>query len=182
MVIDHQPAFAHPDSPWFCSALAEATRRIEELVPLYGDRVLFTRFVPPAEPQGSWRDYYEHWRFAVEPDADWLWPVSHPWAHRPSIASHTFSKWTSEARAFFGDETEISLCGVSPHCCVMGTAFAAIDAGARVRVISDACAAKSPDVQARALDVLASRAPQLTIVTTAEECRRLTLAGPQPQE
>ncbi len=67
MVIDLQPAFSHPDSPWFTPALVEVSRRIATLVPAFGERVLFTRFVPPAEPGGSWRRYYgEKWPFALD--------------------------------------------------------------------------------------------------------------------
>lgn len=173
MVIDHQPAFAHPRSPWFSPMMAEATRRIEALVPLFANRVLFTRFVPPADITGSWRPYYDRWDFATKPSADWLWPVSEPWSDRPSIASHTFAKWTAEARAFFGPEPQVTMCGVATDCCVLGTALAAIDDGALVRVASDACAARSAEVHQQALGIMALRAPQLSIVTTEDEVRRM---------
>ncbi len=47
MVIDLQPAFAHPDSPWFTPTLDGVTAQIARLVPRFGERLLFTRFVPP---------------------------------------------------------------------------------------------------------------------------------------
>ncbi len=37
------------------------------------------------------------------------------------------------------------LCGVSTDCCVLMTALAAVDDGVAVRVVADACAAKTPD-------------------------------------
>ena len=176
MVIDLQPAFSHPDSPWFTPSVTEVAKRIAKLVPLYGERVLFTRFVPPATMIGSWRDYYEKWPFAARRDATWLWELDHPWRGRQSIASHTFSKWVPEAIARLGSEPRVTLCGVSTDCCVLGTAFAAVDHGARVRVVSDACAAKSPEIHNRALDILAMRAPQLSIVTVAEESQHPAIA------
>ena len=168
LVIDHQPAFAHPDSPWFCPALAEVTPRIGRLVAHFGDRVLFTRFLPPAVPVGSWLQYYQLWDFALQPGGEWLWPVSAPWADRPSIASHTFSKWNDAARAFFGPDPEVVMCGVATDCCVLGTAFAAVDDGVQVRLVADACAAASPAVHQAAVDLMASRAPQLSVVSAAE--------------
>ena len=169
MVIDMQPAFSHPDSPWFTPSLKEVGKRIETLVPLYGERVLFTRFVPPQELTGSWRSYYDKWHFAARKDADWLWDLDHPWQGRPSIASHTFSKWVPEAIARLGPEPEVALCGVSTDCCVLGTALAAVDHGAHVRIVADACAAKTEDLHLRALSLLALRAPQLAIVTIEQE-------------
>jgi nicotinamidase-related amidase len=178
MVIDHQPGFSHPQSDWYTPSMAQSSVNVAALVPLYGERVVFTRFVPPREPAGSWRPYYDKWTFAVGQGADWLWEVDHPWRHHRSIASHTFSKWTPEAKTIFGPDDEIVMCGVSTDCCVLATAFAAVDDGARVRVVSDACAAKSDAVHESALAILASRAPQLALVTTAQEREHmLALAG-----
>ena len=172
MAIDLQPAFSHPDSPWFTPSLAEAAPRIAALVAAFGERVLFTRFVPPATPFGSWVPYYQRWPFATDPASDWLWQLDAPWRGQPSIASHTFSKWVPDAAARFGPDPTVVLCGVSTDCCVLMTALAALDGGAQVRVAADACAAKTPAVHQAALAMMAARAPQLTLTSTAEECAR----------
>ncbi len=65
------------------------------------------------------------------------------------------------------------MCGVSTDCCVLATALAAVDGGAHVRVVADACAAKSAEIHEQALQIMAARAPQLALVTTAGECSRL---------
>jgi nicotinamidase-related amidase len=176
MVIDHQPGFSHPDSAWYTPAMAQTSVNIAALVPLYGDRVVFTRFVPPAKPEGSWQPYYEKWPFALAEGSEWLWDVDEPWRQHRSIATHTFSKWTAEAKAIFGRNDEIVMCGVSTDCCVLATAFAAVDDGAQVRLVADACAAKSPVIHENALSILRSRAPQLTVVTTAQERQRMLSA------
>jgi nicotinamidase-related amidase len=177
MVIDHQPAFAHPDSPWFCAAMVDVAPKIARLAPLFGDRVIFTRFVPPAEPFGSWVDYYRRWDFALNPASDWLWDLSDEWRGKPSIANHTFSKWIDSAKTLFGPDPKVTMCGVSTDCCVLATAFAAVDDGAQIRVVADACAAGSDEIQNAALAMMSSRAPQLSITTTDEECRRLQIAA-----
>jgi isochorismate hydrolase len=99
--------------------------------------------------------------------------VDAPWQHHASIASHTFSKWLPEAFERFGPAPRVTLCGVSTDCCVLATALAAVDGGAQVQLVADACAAKSPAVHEGALAIMASRAPMLDITTTAEECARM---------
>jgi nicotinamidase-related amidase len=58
------------------------------------------------------------------------------------------------------------LCGVSTDCCVLATALAAIDAGLRVRVVRDACAATNHD---RSLTVMKFFEPQITVTTVEQE-------------
>ena len=169
MVIDVQPAFSHPDSPWYMPTLPGVAGRIAQLVSAYSGRVAFTRFVPPAQPFGAWRDYYGRWPFALEAEAAWLWDLDAPWAGQPSLASHTFSKWLPPMRERVGADGAAVLCGVSTDCCVLMTALAAVDDGVSVRIVADACAAKTPDAHRRALDLMASRAPMLDIVTTEQE-------------
>lgn len=168
VVVDLQPAFSHPTSPWFTPTLVLIKPLIGRLVEHFEHRVTFTRFLPPKRPFGSWQAYYEKWPFARQSEADWLWALDLPWAGRETLDSHTFSKWLPELRERIGDAT-IVLCGVSTDCCVLMTALAAVDDGAHVRVIEDACAAKTPQAHASALAIMASRSPQLRIVTVAEE-------------
>ena len=172
LVIDLQPAFSHPDSPWFTPSLANAAPAVAELVASFGERVLFTRFVPPARPVGSWVPYYRRWPFALDPANAELWALDAAWTGRPSVASHTFAKWLPEVRQRLGAAATAVLCGVSTDCCVLMTALAAVDDGASVRVVADACAAKTPALHARALDLMADRAPQLLVTTMAEERAR----------
>ena len=172
VVIDLQPAFSHPHSPWFTPSLAEVAPRIAALVPHFGARVAFTRFVPPRCVSGSWRGYYERWPFALQPASDWLWALDAPWQGRESIASHTFSKWVPALRARLDPGVAIALCGVSTDCCVLMTALAAVDDGVQVRVVGDACAGSTPAAHARALELLGGRAPQLDIVTAEAERQR----------
>ena len=87
----------------------------------------------------------------------------------PDVDTHTFSKWRPEMRARCAGDAAVVLCGVSTDCCVLMTALAAVDDGAHIRVVDDACAAKTAEDHARALAIMATRAPQLRIVTVAEE-------------
>ena len=92
-----------------------------------------------------------------------------PWERAVSVSSHTFSKWVPELLALLGPHPTIVLCGVSTDCCVLATALAAVDAGAHVRVVADACTAKTPELHESALQMMRGRAPQLTVVTSSQE-------------
>lgn len=172
MVIDHQPAFSHPSSPWFTPGMDASARQVARLVAAYGENVLFTRFVPPADIRGSWQPYYRDWPFALEDGADWLWGLDAEWTGRRSISSHTFSKWVPSARAILGPHPSLTICGVSTDCCVLSTVLAATDDGAHVRVVTDACAAGTPELHAGALAIMEARAPQIVLLTTDEELAR----------
>ncbi|WP_227323712.1 cysteine hydrolase family protein [Acidisoma silvae] len=167
IIVDMQPAFGHPDSPWCTPGLDATADRIDLIRPLFGSRVVFTRFVPPVTQPGSWAPYYAKWPFALEERHDWLWALLPRWQERPSIASHQFSKWNTEMQNKLGPNPSVYICGVSTDCCVLGTALGAVDDGAHVRVITDACAAKNPEIQDRALGLLAARSPQLEFCTTS---------------
>lgn len=57
-VIDMQRVFAEPGSPWATPRFAEAAAGVRRLLPVFAERVTFTRFVAPDEPAGAWRAYY----------------------------------------------------------------------------------------------------------------------------
>ena len=173
VAVDLQRAFADPGSPWFTPAVRSIAGVVADLVPQFGPRAVFTRFVPPREVEGSWRSYYEKWRFAAGTRDSDLWSVIEPWDRAVSISSHTFSKWVPELHALVGPYPTIVLCGVSTDCCVLATALAAVDGGAHVRVVADACAAKTPELHQAALKMMRGRAPQLTVVTSRQESTRV---------
>ena len=169
VVVDLQRAFADPGSPWFTPGVASVAGVVGDLAPRFGARVVFTRFVPPSKAEGSWRLYYKRWRFAAGTRDSERWSIIEPWDRAVSVSSHTFSKWVPELQALVGPHPTIVLCGVSTDCCVLATAFAAVDAGVQLRVVADACAAKTPELHEAALQMMRCRAPQLTVVTSRQE-------------
>ena len=172
MVIDMQPGFGHRDSPWCTPGYDACAERILALAQGFGMRALFTRFVPPAEPSGAWRPYYEQWSFALDPDRSWLWDLDPRFAGRPSVAGHRFAKWR-EARALVPRDATLVICGVATDCCVLGTAVEAVDDGRHVRLVTDACAAGTPALHEAAIAVMADRAPMLTLTDWSSELKRL---------
>jgi isochorismate hydrolase len=113
----------------------------------------------------------------MAPDAATLWTLAAPWQDRPTLDSHRFSKWGPELHRLTGRAASIALCGVSTECCVLATALDAIDDGVFVRIVADACGAKTPEIHAGALSLLAGYAPQLVVSDTVAERSRLARGG-----
>ncbi|POX46478.1 hydrolase [Streptomyces sp. Ru71] len=172
-VIDMQRVFAEPDSPWAAPRFAEAAAGVRRLLPAFGDRVVFTRFLAPDEPAGAWRDYYARWPFALQPPHAPLWRLTDEFA---SVARHvvdatTFGKWTPRLAELAGPAGRLVLAGVSTDCCVLSTALAAADAGVEVLVAADACAGADDDAHARALHLLDLYRPLVRVTTVGELLR-----------
>ena len=167
VVVDLQHVFGDADSPWLAPRFGEVVPRIRRLADAFGERVVWTRFVAPAEPEGAWKGYYEQFPFALQPpDAPLYRLVEEPGAH-PVVAATTFGKWGPDLAAVVG-QGPITVVGVATDCCVISTVLPAADAGIAVRVVTDACAGSSDDDHAGALRVMSLYAPLVHVVTTAE--------------
>lgn len=172
VVIDPQVIFASPESDWGSPMFAAIVPRVHSLARGFTGRVVVTRFVAPTSPQGSWADYYARWPFARVEESDPLYAVVPELASLAAgahvVTEPTFGKWGAALREIVGATPRLVLTGVSTDCCVIATALAAADAGARVTVATDACAGSTPDDHAAALRVMSLFEPQITLSTTAE--------------
>ena len=172
VVIDPQVIFASPESDWGSPMFASIVPRVHALAREFAGRVVVTRFVAPTSPQGSWADYYTRWPFARVEESDSLYAVVPELASLAAgahvVTEPTFGKWGVALREIVGATPRLVLTGVSTDCCVIATALAAADAGARVTVVTDACAGSTPDDHAAALRVMSLFEPQITLTTTAE--------------
>jgi nicotinamidase-related amidase len=167
VVVDLQHVFGDEDSPWTAPRFGEIRPRIRRLAEAFGGRVVWTRFVAPAEPVGAWKDYYEQFAFALQPpDARLYQLVEDPGAH-PVVEATTFGKWGRELAEIVGDGP-LTVAGVATDCCVISTVLPAADAGVPVRVVRDACAGSTDDDHDRAIRIMGLYAPLVEVVTTGE--------------
>ncbi|MFI9169938.1 cysteine hydrolase family protein [Streptomyces lincolnensis] len=166
-VIDMQRVFADPDSPWATPRFTEAAHGVRRLLPAFGDRVTFTRFVAPDEPAGAWRAYYRQWPFALRPPDAELWRLTDEFTARDGhvLDAPTFGKWGPELADRVGPGGRLVLAGVSTDCCVLSTALAAADAGVEVLVASDACAGADDASHTKALEMMDLYRPLIRVVT-----------------
>ncbi len=170
VVVDPQVIFASPDSAWGSPFFAAAMTNIRRLAEAFGERVLVTRWLPTADRSTSWGEYFAAWPFADRPADDPLYalvPEAEGLSPHPTVDLPTFGKWGQELEAIVGHGGRIVLAGVSTDCCVVSTALAAADAGARVTLAADACAGSTIENHAAAVQVMSLYPPQITVTDTA---------------
>jgi nicotinamidase-related amidase len=166
-VIDMQRVFGEPGSAWLAPRFGEIVKPVRDLVTAFQPDVVFTRFIAPATPAGSWRRYYEAWPFALQPPDARIYELVDEFAAGagPTVDATTFSKWGPDLAAHVGDTGRLVLAGVSTDCCVLSTALAAADEGIAVQVVADACAGVDDESHVKALDILRLYAPLVEVVT-----------------
>ncbi len=164
VVVDMQSVFGDPGSGWYAPRFQEARAGISRLLPLFGERVVHTRFVAPERPHGAWIAYFQRWPWALVPREHPLYRlVDEPDPTHRVVTEATFGKWGPALAAATGETHELVLAGVSTDCCVLSTALRAADAGVHVRVVADACAGASDADHRRALDAMALYAPLIEV-------------------
>ncbi|WIB76075.1 cysteine hydrolase [Curtobacterium sp. MCPF17_002] len=174
VVIDMQQVFTG-ESPWATPRYDHATAGIERLLPRFTGRTVFTRFVAPERPVGSWVPYYREWSFARRPAHDPIWDLTEPFASAaadrrdPVVTAPRFGKWGTSLQEIVGSLPHLVLAGVSTDCCVLSTALAAADAGATVTVVAEACAGASDEDHERALAAMRLYAPLITVVDSVAD-------------
>ncbi len=170
VVIDPQRIFADPTSQWGSPMFPAIVDPVRRLAAAAGERTVLTRWVPAAEPRGSWAAYLEAWPFADVPADDPLLELVPELADLADevVSLPTFGKWGVALEAVTGATPHLVLVGVSTDCCVVSTALAAADAGATITVVTDACAGSSPANHRAAMEVMALYPPQITLASTSE--------------
>ncbi len=170
VVVDMQNVFGSPDGAWFTPRFDQAARQISRLVGAFPGRTVFTRFVAPAQPTGAWAAYYEQFPFAVQPSSHPTYQITDELAPLvdKTVEAHTFGKWTPDLRDLVGEEPALVVCGVATDCCVLSTVLPATDGGARVTVVTDACAGSNDENHQKAIDVMALYQPLTQFATTDE--------------
>ena len=173
VAIDLQRVFGDPSSEWRAPRYAAAAANVVRLASEWGGRSVFTRFVAPSEPSGSWVPYYESFPWALQPPDSELYEftdeVSKVAAQAGQVVTATtFGKWGEDLRAVVGDQPKLVVTGVATDCCVISTVLAAADAGADITVVTDACAGSTDENHQKALDVMALYQPLVSFTTTDE--------------
>ncbi|MGE0668542.1 MAG: cysteine hydrolase family protein [Sphingomonadales bacterium] len=179
LCIDMQRLFA-PGGPW-------ATPWMERVLPLVAgiathapERTVFTRFIPPIEPEdmpGTWQHYYRHWRSITRdrlpagmlellPPLDDLAPPA------MVIDKATYSAFGSPALETLLHKKGVDgliVTGAETDSCVLATVLGAVDLGYRVWLVKDAVCSSSDEGHDALIDLYHRRfGRQIQTLTTAE--------------
>jgi nicotinamidase-related amidase len=174
LVIDMQNVYG-PKEEWACPSFFHACQQIRRLLdaPQCGEAydVVFTAFEASKDPVGCWHNYNEAYR-SINEDArlgqitEELRPYLDRW---PLYRKSTYSSLAiPELAAMLPQYERILLTGVVAECCVVATALALIDAGARVCYLTDGVSGQSEENERAMQRLLEGFAPIHADVCTVE--------------
>jgi nicotinamidase-related amidase len=180
LAIDLQRLFAEGDSPWCVPWLPRVVPQVAELARRHPERTVFTRFVPPRQPEempGAWQDYYRRWRVMtrqalddrllelVEPLGGFV-PPAHlcDKAVYSAFGNLKLAPWLRSQGAdtliVSGGETDV---------CVLATVMSALDLGFHVVLPTDALCSVSDKTHDALLLLYRERFSQQIATATTEE-------------
>lgn len=145
LVIDMQNVYL-TGQPWACLDTEGAARNIVRIAKgaegkLDPSQIIFTRYIAPQHPEGAWKDYN---RTYAQINADPFLNAMVP-GIRAAMPGHPFFKKSTYSAVSVPEIRDAAmhcgrliLTGVVSECCVLSTAFAAIDLGCHVLWIRDA--------------------------------------------
>ncbi len=147
LVVDMQNVYRE-GAPWACHNVGETVRKIQLLLDSgKSDKVIFTRFDAPSEPQGTWMAYNnEYARINENNYLNEIMPELKPYTKRyPVYSKSAYSSYAiKEVREATAEADRILLTGVVAECCILATLTSLIDAGAKVLYLRDAIAGQTP--------------------------------------
>lgn len=176
LVIDMQNTYTK-EGPWTCPNIDRAAERIITLIKSgWFGQIIFTRFDSPQTPVGNWKLYNQINReingnihmneliSVLKPYTD-----TYPLYSKSTYSSITVPEIQTAIQDCIDRGGSLVLTGVVSECCVLATAFHAIDMGCPVVYIKDACAGSSDEMEKAVINVLAGLDyVQTTILDTAE--------------
>lgn len=169
LVIDMQNVY-RPGEEWGCPRMAEITENIKSLLEA-GVPAVFTRFVPPREPLGTWRDYnrdYAHINASAYLN-DMVEELKPYLTSHPVVEKSTYSSWTEEVADLARDYDRVLITGVVADCCVLSTLMAVIDSGKKAIYLPDCVAGQVPQHEAAVRMIAEIYVPMHTLVMDSEE-------------
>lgn len=167
LCIDMQLLFA-PGGPWPTPWMPRTVPVVRRLVIAHSDRTIFTRFIPPIDPEdleGTRRRYYEHWRSVtrryLEPGLlDVVSGLRSAARNAPVFDKSGYSAYSAkglESHLRQRGADAIVVTGAETDVCVLSTVLDAVDRGARVIVVSDGVCSSSDAGHDTLIDLFSRR-------------------------
>jgi nicotinamidase-related amidase len=169
LFVDYQKVFE--DGAWKVNGirdcLGRAKKAHDEVKKVRNVTSIVTRYFPPPQIElrhedDAWRKYFEKYDTVPREPGDKAYELIDFIECDSVWESSTFSKWKHSSN--FNSPFNVFITGVSTECCVLATALCAVDAGATVYVIKDACAAGSHEDHIQGLEMLSRFAPNVQTI------------------
>lgn len=172
VVVDMQNVYLE-DQPWACTNTSEIAETIQELIDLgVCDNVVFTRYIAPEDPVGTWVDYNE--AYADINSNEWynevvdnLLPYTEEY---PTYDKSTYSSYGNEEfKQLCLQADRVVITGVVAECCVLATLIDGVDTGTPMVYLSDAVSGGSEENEAAVENIIESSFSVHTTIMTSEE-------------
>ena len=171
VVVDMQNAYLE-DQCWACTSTSQCVKNIIALIESGAvDNVVFTEYLAPKNPVGTWVTYNE---VNAEVNADpWLNAVIdelQPYAEKyPLYDKSTYSSYGNpDFKALMEKADRFVMSGVMAECCVLATAIDAIDTGIPLVYLTDACSGSSKEYEEATVRMMEFAATHATVMTCEE--------------
>jgi nicotinamidase-related amidase len=181
VAVDMQLLFA--EGPWSVPWLPRVLPMVVELARRHPERSVFTRFIPPRQPEempGAWQDYYRRWQAVTRESLDErllqlveplraLVPPAHPCdkAVYSAFGNPRLAPWLKRQGAdtliVSGGETDV---------CVLATVMSALDLGFHIVLATDALCSASDATHDALLLLYSQRFSQQITTAPTEEILR----------
>jgi nicotinamidase-related amidase len=177
LCIDMQLVFAEP-TPWHTPWMGRVLPVIEEIACRHAERTVFTRFLPPSQPDdmpGAWQRYYCRWREMtlerIDPGLLELVPALARFAPPAKIVDkHVYSPFVERALLNHLRDRQadaLVITGAETDVCVLAAVLGAVDFGYRVVIASDAICSSADATHDALLTVYRNRfSEQIEIADT----------------
>jgi len=168
------------DTPWHVEWMGRIADQVVEITSRHADRTVFTRFIPPEQPEdlpGKWEDYYLKWRsvtrdrmpadlFGLIPPLERFVPPAR------LFDKYTYSPW-HDGRLHAALQRDgintVVVTGGEADVCVLAAVLGAIDYGYAVILLKDAICSSTDQTYDASLTLMHSRfSVQLDVVTTED--------------
>jgi nicotinamidase-related amidase len=178
LCVDMQNLFGE-ETPWHTPWLKRVLPVVTELVERHPDRTIFTRFIPPAEPDAmprAWRKYWERWRelttSRINPSLLDLVPPLNRYVPPASVLDKSFYSpfhGTDLAQTLLarGIDTLI-ISGAETDMCVLAAVLDAVDLGMRVVLPEDALCSSADETHEALLTLYRKRFGQQIETASAD--------------
>jgi nicotinamidase-related amidase len=179
LCIDMQRLFS-PQGPWPTPWMERVLPVVLQLVERSPQRTIFTRFIPPGQPDempGCWRDYYRKWREVtrerLDPTLLELMPelrrLVPPALVLDKMVYSAFADGRLHRRLREDGADTLIVTGSETDVCVLASVLAAVDHGYRVVLARDAVCSSSDRAHDALLEIYRRRFDlQIELADSAE--------------
>ncbi len=190
LCVDMQRLFS-PQACWGLDCVPALTAKVLSLIEAAVAPSLFTRFIPPQQPEdtlGAWQGYWRKWygltAERIDPTLLELLPELRPHAAADRVFDkQTYGPWQDKRlQAAIRQQNcgHLVISGIETDLCVLATALGAIERGLYVSVVRDATSSGLPDSHDRALQLFETRFSEQAQVIDCDTACVLLAGGEAP--